>query len=81
MLPAAGSQRCPFSSPVCVRLEEGGVSPLGKRKQIVGLITHEQWLRGQRGARSRVVSSGTAASASGDLAPRGSVPWALQSTC
>ena len=36
---------------------------MGKRKEIVGLIAREQWLREQRGARSWVVSPGTATSA------------------
>ena len=30
---------------VCVRLEGGGASPLGKEKQTVGLIVREQWLQ------------------------------------
>lgn len=66
---AAGSQRSPFSSPVCVRLEEGGRFTLGEEKTDVGLITRERWLRGSEG---EVLGGfpGTAARATGDLAPR-----------
>ena len=39
----------------------------------MGLITREQWLRGQRGARSWVVSLGTATSVTMDLTQRGSL--------
>lgn len=73
MVAAARSQRSPFSSPVRVRLEGGVLSPLGKRKQIVGLITHEQWLSGQRGVRSWVVYPETATSATWTLTQHGSL--------
>ena len=73
MVAAARSQRSPFSSPIRVRLEGGVPSPLGKRKQIVVLITHEQWLSGQRGVRSWVVSPETATSATWTLTQHGSL--------
>ena len=64
---AAGVSRDLPSLLVCVRLEGGVASPLGKRKQTVGYITSEQRLQGAARGSPLVGSPGTATNATRDL--------------